>query len=124
MNVYTSVTGLVFSTMVLLLVTACALCQSSSNVLAQSGDNNGIINVNQPLYSEHFKLTSQKTVVINGTKQKQRSLAMELQMVYTLPAMDMVSLFLEQEVLYISLVKLILSPCHRHLEKRHMHFKL
>jgi hypothetical protein len=68
MNISTTATGFVFSAMVFLLVTASVLCQSSSNVLAQSGDNNGIINLNQPLYSEHFKLTSQKDVIINGTK--------------------------------------------------------
>ncbi|HJT49965.1 MAG TPA: hypothetical protein VJ729_17420 [Nitrososphaeraceae archaeon] len=67
MNVSTRANGFVFSTMVLLLVTAGALYQSS-NVLAQSDDNDGIINLNQPLYSEHFKLTSQKAVVINGTE--------------------------------------------------------
>jgi len=40
----------------------------SSNVLAQSGDNDGIINLNQPLYSEHFKLSSHKDVVIKATE--------------------------------------------------------
>jgi hypothetical protein len=40
----------------------------SPNLLAQSDNNKGIIDLNQPLYREHFKLISQKEVTINGTK--------------------------------------------------------
>jgi len=64
MNIFSGITLL--SAMVLLLA-ACP--HQSSNVQAQSNStNNGIINLNQPLYNEHFKLTSQKNIVINGTK--------------------------------------------------------
>ena len=38
------------------------------DLLAQMNNNNGIIDLNQPLYSEHYKLISQKEVTINGTK--------------------------------------------------------
>jgi hypothetical protein len=38
------------------------------DLLAQSDNNKGIIDLNQPLYREHFKLMSQKEVTINGTK--------------------------------------------------------
>lgn len=38
------------------------------DLLAQSDNNKGIIDLNQPLYREHFKLISQKEVTINGTK--------------------------------------------------------
>ena len=61
MNIFTVVTVFAFSVMVLL--APGGLC----HVLAQS-NNNGIIDLNQPLYSEHFKITSQKQVMINGTK--------------------------------------------------------
>ena len=61
--VFPDVAVFVFSAMVIL---AAGLYQSP-NVLAQS-NNNGIIDLNQPLYSEHFKLTSQKEDTINGTK--------------------------------------------------------
>jgi hypothetical protein len=39
-----------------------------SNLLSQSNTNDGVIDLSQPLYSEHYKLTSHKDVVINGTK--------------------------------------------------------
>jgi hypothetical protein len=65
MNVFACSNGLVFA--MVLLVSASGLYQSL-NVLAQSDNNNSIINLNQPLYSEHFKLTSQKNIVINGTE--------------------------------------------------------
>jgi hypothetical protein len=38
------------------------------NLLGQSDNNKGIIDLNQPLYREHFKLISQKELTINGTK--------------------------------------------------------
>jgi hypothetical protein len=65
MNFYTSVTGFALGAMVLLI--AAGGSYQSSNVLAQF-NKNGIIDLNHPLYSEHFKPTSQKGVVINGTK--------------------------------------------------------
>jgi hypothetical protein len=44
-----------------------ACLYQSPNLLAQS-DNTGIIDLSQPLYSEHFKVIGQKEVTINGTK--------------------------------------------------------
>jgi len=67
MNIFS---GIIVLSAVVLLLAACP--HQSSNVQAQSNStNNGIINLNQPLYSEHFKLTSHKDVVINGTKATQ-----------------------------------------------------
>ena len=69
MNVLRRITVFIFSVMALLLLAADPYQYQSSNVLAQSNNNNdGIINLNQPLYSEHYKLISHKDIVINGTK--------------------------------------------------------
>lgn len=45
------------------------------DLLAQMNNNNGIIDMNQPLYSEHYKLIGKKEVTINGTKVTQETVS-------------------------------------------------